>query len=259
MFRRATGPLLMLSCFPIFSQPTTPPSFEAADVKANKSGEVRMAVDFQPGGRFTAHNVPMKVLIALAWHVRPEAVTGGPGWLDSERLDIVAKASQTTPPEELGRMLQTLLAERLKLEVHSDQKLMPAYGLLVGKNGPKLQPSEAGLLTDRRCSPGDAIVGQKHVVCEHMTMALLAATLQEIAPRDLDAPVVDQTGLPGAFAFQLAWTPAVRAAAAAPTDAPAGPTLFDALEAQLGLRLESKKLPLPVIVVDRIERTPAEN
>ncbi len=228
-------------------------------MKVNKSGEVRMAVDFLPGGRLSMRNVPMKVMIQMAYHVRPEAVTGGPDWLGSDRFDIVAKALQTTSPDELRRMLQTLLAERFKLAVHTEQKIMPAYALVLGKTGPKLQPSETALLTEQRCGPGEGAAGQKHVACQHITMAVLADTMQEIAPRDIDMPVVDQTGLPGAYNFKLDWTPAVRAAARAFPDAPEGRTLFEAVEAQLGLKLENSKLPLPVIVIDRVDRTPTEN
>ena len=252
MFRRA--PVLFLVVLPALAQP---PAFEAASVKANHSGDVRMSVDFQPGGRFDARNVPMRILIALAYHVRPDAVTGGPAWLGSERFDIVAKAAQTTPPDEIRRMLQTLLAERFKLETHADRKVLPAYALRVAKTGPKLQTSDPGLLTARRCSPAEAIPGQKHVACQHMSMALFADSLQELAMRDVDAPVVDQTGLEGSFEFQLAWTPGI--ANAAVPDAGAGPSLFEALERQLGLKLENAKLPLPVIAVDRLERVPTEN
>jgi uncharacterized protein (TIGR03435 family) len=260
MLRNASFVLLFVRSIPAFSQPqTAPPSFEAADVKVNKSGEARMAVDFLPGGKFSMRNVPMKVMIMMAYHVRPEALAGGPGWLDSDRFDVVAKALQTTSPEEIRLMLRTLLAERFKLAIHTDQKIMPAYALVLGKAGPKLQPSEAALLMDRRCGPGEGAPGQKHVACQHITMAMLADELQEIAPRDIDMPVVNQTGLPGAYNFKLDWTPAVRAAAGASPDAPAGPTLFDAVEEQLGLKLESKKLPLPVIVIDRVERAPVEN
>src|SRR6516165_11814755 len=110
---RSISAVLFLSCFSAASQsPTKPSSFEVADVKVNKSDEVRMTVDFQPGGRFFARNVPLKILIALAYHLRPDKVTGGPGWLDSDRYDIVAKASQTTPPDGIRRMLQRLLSER---------------------------------------------------------------------------------------------------------------------------------------------------
>jgi uncharacterized protein (TIGR03435 family) len=255
MSRNTIGILPLLCCFLAFSQnQTTGPSFEAAAVKANKSGEVRMAVDFQGGGRFSATNVPLKILIALAYHVRPETVTGGPGWLGSDRFDIVAKALQTTPPDEIRRMLQTLLAERFKLEMHTDQKIMPAYALLPGKARLKLQPSEPALLTDQRCRPGEAIVGEKHFVCEHMTMALFADVLQELAPREIAVPIVDQT-----YTFNLAWVPAVPGDPANPPDPSAGPTLFEALDSQVGLKLESKKLPRPVIVIDRVERIPIEN
>jgi uncharacterized protein (TIGR03435 family) len=261
MSRNTIGIVPLLCCFPAFSQnQATPPSFEAATVRANKSGETRMAVDFQAGGRFSATNVPLKILIALAYHVRPEAVTGGPGWLGSDRFDIVAKALQTTSSDEIRRMLQTLLAEQFKLKLHTDQKIMPAYALLPGKTGPKLQPSsEPALLTDQRCRPGDANAGQRQVECEHMTMALFADTLQELAPREIDAPVVDQTGVQGTYSFNLVWAPAVLGDPANPLDPAAGPTLFEALDSQLGLRLQSKKLPLAVIVIDRVERVLVEN
>jgi bla regulator protein blaR1 len=247
---------LLLLCFvSAFGQG---PAFEAADVKPNRSGEARMAVDFQPGGRFTARNVPLRILIALANHVRPDAITGGPAWLGSERFDIVAKAAQTDAPEELRLMLVTLLAERFHLESHSESRPGSAYALRVAARGPKLQPVEEGPLSNQRCTPADAAPGRKRVACHQMTMALLADTLQEIAARDIDAPVVNQTALPGAYDFTLEWTPGLRSAAAdAPLDV--GPSLFDAVETQLGLKLQSEKLPLPVIVVDRVERVPVEN
>ena len=252
--------LFALSCAAALGQSQMPgPSFEAADVKLNKSGEARMAVDFQPGGKFTARNVPMKILIALAYGIRPEAVQAGPAWIESERYDVVAKASRSAKPEEIRRMVQSLLAERFKLAVHEDRKPMAAYALLTAKRGSKMQATEDAALAERRCAPGDGAPGQKHFVCRHMPMALWASTLQEIATRDIDGPVIDQTGLDGAFDFKLDWTPAVRNGAAAPDDAQAGPTLFDAIETQLGLKLERKTLPLPVIVVDGVERTPIEN
>src|SRR5215831_16206567 len=130
--------LLLLFWLPSLS-PAQTPAFEVADVKLNNSGGIRMAIDFQPGGRFSAQNVPLKTLVALAYHVRPEFVTGGPGWIESERVDIVAKASQTTPPDEIRRMVQSLLAERFKLVIHSEQKLMPGFALLAGNAGTKLQ------------------------------------------------------------------------------------------------------------------------
>ncbi len=228
------------------------PSFEAADVKLNNSGEARMAVDFQPGGRLAVRNVPLKVVIALAYGVRPEAVTAGPPWIASDRFDMIAKASQTTPAAELRLMLRGLLAERFQLKLHTESRPSTAYDLSVAKSGAKLEPAESAPLTQQRCPPAEPIEGQKHYVCEHMTVALFAGALQEIAVTDIDAPVLDRTGLQGVHNFNLAWTPAAPAAADS-SAVPAGPALADALETQLGLKLERKRLSLPVLVIDRVE------
>src|SRR5262249_6477698 len=152
---------------------------------------------------------------------------------------------------------QNLLAERFHLAAHKEQQPAAAYALEVGK-GLKAQPSEPAPLSEQRCVPGTGAAGQKHIVCRHLTMALLAENLPEVASKGLDIPVVDQTGIAGTFDFQLDWTP-VQAASAAPADDAAGPTLFEALDAQLGLKLRRTRLPLPVIVVDRVERMPAGN
>jgi len=121
MLGRISRFLLFLRCLPAIGQnQLAPDSFEAAVAKTNKSREIRMAVDFEPGGRFSATNVPLRILIALAHHVRPEAVTGGPGWLGTDRFDIVEKAAQTTPPDGIRCMLQTLLAERFQLQFRAE-------------------------------------------------------------------------------------------------------------------------------------------
>jgi len=268
MTRRTHAILLFLSSMPAVTQAQVAPSaFEVADVKVNKSGDLRMAIDIQPGGRVTMRNVPMKVLIVFAYHLRPERLSGGPKWLESERFDVVAKAPETASPDDVRRMAQTLLAERFKLVVHTEQKVMPAYALVLGKFGAKLQPSETALLSGQRCITGQGQSGQRHVECRHITLALLADYLQELAPRDFAVPIVDQTGLTGAYDFKLDWTPTASPTAVPPTDdapvtappAEAGPTIFDAVQLQLGLKLERKRLPLPIIVVDHVDRVPAEN
>jgi uncharacterized protein (TIGR03435 family) len=257
ILRDVAAVFLFLPTIPAFSQP---PSFEVADVKVNKSGEARMAVAMQPGGKLIMHNVPMKVMLMFAYHVRGDALTGGPAWLESDRFDIVAKAAERASPDDTRRMLQTLLAERFNLVVHTDQKVMQAYALTVAKAGPKLQPAEEGLLSEQGCRPTEGRSGEKHIACKHTTMALLADSLQEMAPRDFPVPIVDQTALAGSYNFKLDWTPTAKAAdAAPPTDMPVGPTIFDAVESQLGLKLENRKLPLPVIVIDRVTRVPTDN
>jgi len=244
---------LCLASVPAFSQ-----VFEVADVKANKSGEARMAVDFQAGGKFSARNVPLKILIMLAYHVRAEAVTGAPAWLDSERFDVVAKTAPASSQDEIRRMLQNLLAERFKLAVSRDQKILPAYALLVGKSGARLQESPGAPLAEHRCLPTDAAPAQKHVACRHLSMAEFADSLQELSPRDFDVPIVDQTGLTGAYDFKLAWTPAASVANASVDGSP-GPSVFEAVQEQLGLKLERKKMPLPVLVIDSVQRVPSDN
>jgi uncharacterized protein (TIGR03435 family) len=229
-----------------------------AAVQPNKSGDARMSVDLQPGGRLNMRNVPMRVLIMFAYHLRADAVTEGPNWLDSERFDVVAKAPEKGKPDDIRLMMQTLLGERFQLAVHTGQKLLPAYALVVGKSGSKLRPSsEAAVLSGVRCAPGAGQAGQKHVECSHVTTAFLADYLQELAPRDFPIPIVDQTELKGAYDFQLDWMPSAASATAIASD-DAGPNIFDAVATQLGLKLESRKLPLPVIVIDHVERVPVE-
>jgi uncharacterized protein (TIGR03435 family) len=259
---RATIPVSLLFAWRLVACCQTPlaaPSFEVADVKVNNSGEMQMAIDLQPGGRLIMHNVPMKVMIMFAYHVRPEAVTKAPGWIESDRFDVIAKATPGTPPSDLRPMVQKLLAERFKLVVHVDQKIQPAYALVLGKSGPKLQPSEPAPMTEHRCSPTSGVAGQKHVVCQHLTMVEVAAWLQELSPRDFDVAVVDQTGLSGRYEFKLDWTPGASRATDAPADSMETLTIFQAVESQLGLKLQSTKLLLPVLAVDSVERVPIGN
>src|SRR5437016_6333171 len=169
MPRRASAILLFAATVRCFAQP----AFEVADVKVNKSGEARMMVDIQLGGKFVMRNVPMKVLIAFAYHLRPDALVG-PNWLESERYDVVAKAPQTASGDDVRRMAQTLLAERFKLAVHTEQKMMSAYALMQGKSGSKLEASESAPLSGQRCTPGAGQPGQRRVECRHVTTAFLA-------------------------------------------------------------------------------------
>ena len=139
------------------------------------------------------------------------------------------------------------------------EKPQPAYALVLAKSGPRAAALETAILTEQRCVPGQGDVGVKHIQCRHMTTAMLAGVLQEQSPREVESPVVDQTGLTGAFDFKLDWAPAPRAPDAATADPLPGPTIFEAVESQLGLKLESKKLPLPMIVIDRVDRVPTGN
>jgi len=215
------------------------------------------------GGQLTLRNMPMKELIAQAY--KGGDVTGGPSWLDSDRFDIVAKAAPDTPVDTLRLMLQTLLTERFKLAIHREQKTMTIYALVAAKGGFKLQAAAGS--GQPRCGPGQGAEGLNHLVCTNFTMADLTDLLpSRIAPSYIDRPVVDLTGLEGTYDIKLDWVPrppagtvATDGAIPVASDVAAGATIFDALDKQLGLKLEERKQPMPVIVIDRIERVPTEN
>jgi uncharacterized protein (TIGR03435 family) len=189
-------------------------------------------------------------------------ITGAPDWLDSDHFDLAAKAPPNTPEAILFQMLQTLLAERFKLAIHREDKMMPAYVLVVGTNGPKLQTS-ADAAGQKNCAwrPGDD--GLRKRECHNMTMAELARQLPGWANTGIDRQVIDSTELKGTYDFQLEMGPRRRersdpAIAGASTPLDDGPTIFEAMN-QLGLKLEARNRPMPVIVIDHVERVPTEN
>jgi uncharacterized protein (TIGR03435 family) len=182
----------------------------------------------------------------MAFHVN-DARISGPDWLATTRFDILAKPPADSPHDQFRLMMQALLADRFKLVVHRESKVLPTFALVVGNNGPKLEKGE----------PGGAQVngGSTHITGKGMSMAELADNLTG----NVDRPVVDQTGLDGVFDVSLEWS---REEAVKPGDAAATaplPGLFTAIQEQLGLRLESRKLPVDIVVVDRVEKMPTEN
>ena len=256
----------MLSA-PVFAQPAAKPEFDVAELKLNKSGQLQMSANFLPSGQIMARNIPLKILITQAYKIRPEYLIGGPGWLDSDRFDLVGKAAPNTPIDILRVMLQTLLAERFQLTSHTEQKVMPVYALVPARQGPKLQPA-AGT-GNQSCSPNSIKDSKAHRTCTNVTMQSLAELLPTLAPFYFDRPVVNATEIQGSYDITLEWTvrppnsvgapPAQDGNVPAASDVAAGSTIFDAVEKQLGLKLESRKQPMPVIVIDHIERVTAEN
>lgn len=272
MLRSARALFLLFSAALVFCQtPAAPPAFDVAELKANKSSDPNASADFGKGGQVMVHNVPLKYLISAGFHIRAEELQGAPGWTETERFDIVAKAPPTTSEDDLRRMLITLLQDRLKLATHTEQKVMPVYALVVGKNGPKsLKESTPARPADDRCNGVPAPTpGDRAFNCQHTTMADLAEHLQGAVRGYIQIPVVDQTGIKGSYDFLLSFTPAGRLTGGGgrggdneqKSTAPMGSglSIFDALQAQLGLKLESRKIPMPIVVVDHVERTPTEN
>jgi uncharacterized protein (TIGR03435 family) len=224
------------------------------------------------GGRFRAIGMSLKDLIAMAYGVDDEMMTGGGNWLDSDHFAVNAKTEPTASFAAIQAMLQALLAKSFKLAVHKEDQPQPVYAITLGARGPKLAEADGSARSGCKLSIAD---GVRNYVCQNTTMAQLAEKLRSVAPAYLDHPVVDLTGLKGSYDFTLSWSPAGRvygaggagggAAAAQPSGAapeaaaPSGAlTVFEGV-AKLGLKLAAERHPLPVLVVDHADRTPADN
>ena len=237
-----------------------------------------MFLQFQRGGGLRVTNMTLKQVLAFGYDVWDFQISGGPAWINSDRYDIQARPEHSgdaaepddfrqmseeqrkTADQQMRERVRTLLADRFELAVHHDTKEAPVYALLVAKDGPKLKEN-----TDPRggrqgmgMRPG----GQLTAIAAPVPM--LANLLSNLMGR----PVIDKTGLTAKYDFELHWTPdpgqtllppgAPAPAVEAPPLDPSGPTIFTALQEQLGLRLESQKGPVDMIVIDRVEK-PSEN
>jgi uncharacterized protein (TIGR03435 family) len=247
-------------------------------------------------GQITYTNVTVKNVLTQAYGVK-EFQVSGPSWLDSERYDIVAKLPRGATKTEFMGMLQNLLAERFKLTLHREKKDLPMYALVVGKNGPKLKASVDGPAPkegDPAPTTGKVAVGKDgfpvspgrggasmmfmngniRLTGNGQTMARLA----EMLSVQFDLPVVDMTGLTGNYDFTLYFSPeglggmrlpggfpphpgegGPDTPAASAPDGQSSPNLFAALQEQLGLKLEQRKGPVDLLVIDHLEKAPVEN
>lgn len=244
--------MLRLAILCLFSLPIFAQTFDAAEIRLNDSGLQKSSVNLA-SGVLTMRNVPLRVLLAEIYLMTPDDIFG-PSWLSDVRVDIVAKAaSHDVSDADLREMTKALLRERMKMVAHIEPRPRQVWALAVWKGAPKLKASTPPARPeDANCGRRTAETGVKFL-CEHMSMAEFAHEIPQIAGRYTDQRVVDQTGLAGAWEFTIEWTPA------ADIENNGGLTLFAALQSQLGLQLENKKLPVPVVVIDSIERTPADN
>ena len=245
--------------------PVTNQQFEVASIKPNNSGENNHSIRTRPGGRMVASNASLWALITAAYQVQDYQISGGPPWLKSANFDIDARGAvkpNTPIDDQISQMSQSLLADRFQLRLHREAREMPIYALLVAKNGPKLVPALGGNCFDPRAgipppTPdarpcGGFNMNRDTMLGSGVPMARMALALSRVVGR----PVVDKTALAGTFDITLRWTPdetqaflASTQPAAAPPDT-SGPSIFTALQEQLGLRLESQKGPVEVLVID---------
>jgi uncharacterized protein (TIGR03435 family) len=259
---------------PALSQPAEPaPTFEAADVHESHTSSPFPYIkgpSFR-GGMYQVRTATMVDLIAAAYSISAEKVLGGPSWLEMDRFDALAKVPAKSTPETRKAMLQALLADRFKLVVHNDTKSMPAYALTVGKRPTLKKADGSGEPGCKFVPPAGAQGGGAggpggppptiSFSCHSVTMAKFADELRSFVggPQFFasnQVPVVDQTKLEGSFDFDYRFSlpGMMRAASAGETI-----TIFDAVDKQLGLKLESTQIPMPVLVVDSLNRKPTGN
>jgi bla regulator protein blaR1 len=267
------------------------PKYDVATIKpSSSSSDGRIMMMFTPDG-ISISGVPLQMIVRDAFHVEEDRILGAPGWVKTNRYDIQAKVAPEDAPkleklkmEQRQAMLLPLLVERFNLKYHHETRELPSYSLMVAKGGPKLKPSAvpdpppssnppdaAG--TPR---PGDGpgnnqprrmlrFMGRGHLEAEGGNTEMLARVLSQ----QLGRTVVDKTGLTGTYDYTLQWTPDD-----APPSAPGGadggpphneggtdaasPSLFTAVQEQLGLKLQSEKGQADVIVIDHID-LPSEN
>jgi uncharacterized protein (TIGR03435 family) len=223
-------------------------AFEVATVKVNRSGSGSSNGPRLTNGRLSAENATLKQFLQAAYDLNALEISG-PGWLDSDRFDLIAKSPQGVPDSDLMPMLQSLLKERFQLTAHRENKEMPVYDLIVAKDGLKISVFDPSHIppTPPRNGAASMIIGA-------MTMPQLAHSLTPAAGR----PVVDKTGLEGRYFCAVTFSPLAAQANSNMADV-APLDLFAAVQQQLGLRLEPTKAPREILVVDHAERIPSEN
>ncbi|MGH8123257.1 MAG: TIGR03435 family protein, partial [Rudaea sp.] len=251
--------------------PTPAPAFEVASVKQNTSGSIIADQNFA-NGRYTATNLSVFALIAIAYAPMPRSrISGGPGWINADHFDVLAKTDGNASQGQLPAMLRSLLAERFKFAAHTEKRDADVYDLTVARNGqlgsglrhstanctPVDAPPATGQATVARC-PAGTYPGR--IAATAITLPMLARLLM---PWVDQREVRDHTGLDGRFDVELSFTPdrAPRLPPNAPDDLrraveaidPNGPSLFTAVQEQLGLKLESTKAPVEVLVIDHVE------
>jgi uncharacterized protein (TIGR03435 family) len=235
--------------------------FEAASIKPSAPqgmGMMKVGMQMMPGGRISMSGVTVRLLIQQAYGVRDFQIVGGPDWMGSERYDITAKPAEAATQDQVKVMIQALLKDRFKLAFHRETKELPTYALVVAKGGPKMHASELEAGSDKPKEQRMRMMGRGQFEIEGAPVAALANQLSQVLGRS----VIDKTELTGDYNFKLEFTPeegqggmmrGPGGESAAPSDNP-GVSLFTALQDQLGLKLESTKGPVDILVIEKAEK-----
>lgn len=237
------------------------PEFDVATIKPSNGEGFGFLVN--RSGMLNTHNTSLKDLIKISYSLHPRQITGGPTWIETEKYDVTGKPNIEGVPSlpQLMGMVQKMMADRFQLAFHREKKELSVYALTIGKTGAKLTEDTS----NPNGLPGFGGGGPRGLRVGNATMAEFAGFLQINV---MDLPVVDQTGLGSKrYNFILKWTPDASQAAAAgarPEGAPAAdsldapPDIYVAIQQQLGLKMESTKAPVDVIVIDKVEK-PSDN
>jgi uncharacterized protein (TIGR03435 family) len=212
------------------------PAFEAVSIKpADPSSPAHMTQQ-TPGG-YHGRNIRLFELIMGAWHLNRGRIAGGPAWLETAGWDIDARLPAGTSAGLIPQMMQAMLENRFHLASHFETRTLPVYTLTVAKGGPKLKPAEQQSMS----------AGMRFIRYGSASMADLASQLSSYLGRE----VTDQTGLTGFYNIDLSFAPVDPGTATADDSAP---SIFQALQDQAGLKLDSGKGPVQVLVIDRAEK-----
>jgi bla regulator protein blaR1 len=254
---------------PIARAQAANPVFDVVSIKPNTSGDTRVTNRVQPGGRYAATNITLRQLIRDAYRVQEFQIVGGPGWMNSDRFDIVAKAEENPSVGLMALMRQTLLTDRFKVVTHTETREMPVYALIVkqaGKLGPKLRPSSESCGDPSKPATqlqlGQIPCGISGGAGRLSTRGTPITEFAHFLSFNTDRVVLDRTGLTGPFELELEWTPeALQPPRLIGSDGRAGasdldplPSLFTAVQEELGLKLESARGRVDVMVIEHAER-----
>jgi uncharacterized protein (TIGR03435 family) len=249
---QATDSTAKLPAFDVISIRPAKNSTQPGSGGGTFSFSSRTGIRTSPDG-FSASNIDLKTLIANAYGVKVDQISGGPGWIDSNRYDIEAKvvAANGSTPQPIAReqrslMLRSLLADRFKLAVHNETKELPVFDLVVANKGPKLQPAKPDEPSKNSTTFSNSSV---QLTATAVQLSALATQLSY----QLHSPIIDKTGLTGTYDITLQWAPDQGAAGA---DSP-GPSIFTAVQEQLGLKLNPSKGPVDTLVIDHVQQPTA--
>jgi uncharacterized protein (TIGR03435 family) len=229
------------------------PSFDVASIKSSEPETAGRSLTRNPGARLTTSNATLKMLILFAWQVMPDQISGGPSWFDSDGFDIEARGADPNATQaQFRQMVQALLADRFQLRVHTQMEERPVYLLTPAKNGAKIREAN-----DDTSEVSMRIEGPGRMTAVKATMPMFASALS----KPLGGRVIDETGLKGAYSFRFQFTPEKNPAKAGADDrflASDAPSIFTALEDQLGLSLKAGRRPVEILVIDHAAK-PAPN